>query len=317
MGQHSKIEWTDHTFNPWVGCTKVSPGCAHCYAERDMDQRRGFARWGKGQPRVRTSPGNWRTPLRWDRIAGAKGTRERVFCASLADVFDDEAPVSWRDDLWSLIAACRNLDWLLLTKRPQNIRDFLPASWGDGSGWSNVWLGTTVEDQQRADERIPHLQEIPARVRFLSCEPLLGPVDLAPYLVDSDVEGGFPDQPGFQGKAYGAINWVIAGGESGPHARPMSPTWARSLRDQCQAAGVPFLFKQWGEWLPLYRASPCLRWSTDGHGECIGARVDGVDYGPDRIEIDGEGMAYVRVGKRAAGRHLGGVTWDEMPAARS
>lgn len=225
--ENSKIEWTDHTFNPWIGCQKVSPGCDHCYAEaQDARWRPTDTRWGPHAGRTRTSAANWRKPLAWDRAAHQTGTRPRVFCASLADVFDNHASIAteWRADLWQMIRATDDLDWLLLTKRPQNIAKMLPPDWADG--WPNVWLGTTVENQTEADRRIPHLLAVPAAVRFLSCEPLLGPVDLM--------------------GAHG-IDWVICGGESGPGARPMQAVWARSLRDQCASAGVAFHFKQWGE----------------------------------------------------------------------
>jgi protein gp37 len=170
-----------------------------------------------------------------------------VFCASMADVFDNHRSIlpDWRANLWSLIAATPHLDWLLLTKRPQNIAKMLPPTWSDG--WPNVWLGTTVENQTEADRRIPHLLATPARVRFLSCEPLLGPVDLT--RVKNPVCGEVCALTGYLGTGmygdYGPkLAWVICGGESGPGARPMHPDWARSLRDQCQAAGVPFFMKQ-------------------------------------------------------------------------
>lgn len=246
MAENSKIEWTHHTFNPWIGCTKVSPGCDHCYAAA-WD-----ARWGNGwgpHQRRRTSAANWRKPLAWDRDAAEAGIRARVFCASLADVFDNDGAITsgWRGDLWHLIHRTPNLDWLLLTKRPQNLARYLcPDEYGDlpiwGYGWPNVWLGTTVENQTEADRRIPHLLATPAAVRFVSAEPLLGPVDLErAWLERSD--GIFP--MGAASNLFG-LDWVIVGGESGPGARPMHEGWARSLRDQCQAAGVAFFMKQMG-----------------------------------------------------------------------
>lgn len=306
MAANSKIEWTDHTFNPWEGCTKVSPGCAHCYAETRNQRFAGGANWGKGAPRRRTSVANWRQPLKWNRDAAGLGKETlecpsceapwkececgfaqrptRVFCASLADWLDDEVPIEWLADLLALIRCTPNLDWLLLTKRPQNWGDRLHAAfrvgfdgdewlsqWLDGTPPANVWLGTTVEDQQRADERIPQLLQIPARVRFLSCEPLLGPLDL---------DFGHPKWR--TAESYHAyIHWVICGGESGPKARPMHPDWARSLRDQCQAAGVPYFFKQWGEWAWAF--------SSDGR------------------------PSMSLVGKKAAGALLDGREWSEFP----
>ena len=283
MAANTKIEWADHTFNPWVGCTKISPGCDHCYAE-GWAKRTGDAALWQGNRR-RTSDANWRLPLKWNREAEAAGVRRRVFCASLADMFDNQAEVSWRHALWELIHDTPHLDWLLLTKRPQNIAKMLPnydthplPDWGQG--WPNVWLGTTVENQAEADRRIPLLLGVPAAKRFLSCEPLLGPVDLT--AVQQTVDPGFFGDclqwyhKGYcheiEGISYPTIDWVIAGGESGPGARPMHPNWARSLRDQCAAAGVPFLFKQWGEWAPADRpigpptyVMPDGTLSIDGH----------------------------------------------------
>ena len=251
MAENSKIEWTHHTFNPWIGCQKVGPGCDHCYAEAMMDARLGRVEWGPHGARLRTSPANWRQPLKWDRDAAAAGERRRVFCASLADVMDSHHSIlpEWRADLWALIRATPNLDWLLLTKRPGNIAKTLPPDWGDG--YPNVWLGCTVVNQDEADRDIPKLLAVPARVRFLSMEPLLGPVDLTELknpavtigehiysALDCDVD---PEDDEWHGAK---IHLVIVGGESGPGARPMHPDWARSLRDQCQAAGVAFFFKQ-------------------------------------------------------------------------
>jgi protein gp37 len=220
MGADSKIQWTDHTFNPWWGCAHVSPGCLNCYAE-DLAARYGFDAWGARGHRRMLGDGNWRDPEKWDRKAAAAGERARVFCASMADVFEDrpdlDAP---RARLWDLIERTGWLDWMLLTKRPENIARMIP--WGDN--WpSNVWAGTSVEDQRRADERLPVLRAVPA-TRFLSVEPLLGPVALDP-------EG---------------IDWVIVGGESGPGARPMDLEWARAVRDTCQRADVPVFVKQLG-----------------------------------------------------------------------
>lgn len=221
MAENSGIEWTTHTFNPWIGCTKVSAACDHCYAEA-WDKRFGGERWGPHAPRKRTK--TWGNPVKWNRQAAEASTRPRVFCASLADVFDNHRSIedAWRRELWDLIRATPNLDWLLLTKRPQNIARYLPDDWGDG--WPHVWLGTTVENQQEWDRRWPCLAEVPARVRFISAEPLLGPIDM---------RGG------------GYLHWLITGGESGANYRPADPEWFRSLRDQCADLDVAFLFKQW------------------------------------------------------------------------
>ncbi len=248
----TKIEWTatlgpkgelfpGYTFNPWVGCTKVSDGCAHCYAERDMDKRRGFARWGKGQPRRRTSEGYWDAPYGWEKRAWKAGVRLKVFCASLADVFDQEVDQEWREDLFDLILNTPNLDWLLLTKRPDVAREWMSP---DGFGWAehlpNVWLGVSVEDQATADERIPELNATPAKMRFVSYEPALGPVDFRRWLgeektIGSDFRWSVPH-----------IDWVIVGGESGPKARPFRVPWARSTILHCRAASTPVFVKQLG-----------------------------------------------------------------------
>lgn len=229
MAENSKIEWTTHTFNPWIGCTKVGPGCDNCYAEAMMDHRYGRVKWGPHE-RVRTSEQNWRKPLSWNR--NANGTRPRVFCASLADVFDNAANETWRADLFALIHATPNLDWLLLTKRIGNVAKMLPTDWR--GGWPNVWLGATVVNQDEADRDIPKLLATPARTRFLSMEPLLGPVNLIPMC-----------PPEFQPWLRAdRIGWVIVGGESGTHARTMPEGWALEIRDQCKDAGVAFFMKQ-------------------------------------------------------------------------
>jgi protein gp37 len=314
MGATS-IEWCDFTFNPVWGCVKVSPACDNCYAAA-FDHRLGGEHWGPHAPLKEFGDKHWAEPLKWNAAAERDGVRRRVFCASMADVFDNRWPDGIRDRLWQLILATPGLDWLLLTKRPQNISKMLPPDWGNG--YPNVWLGTTVENQEEADRRIPHLLAVPAAVRFLSCEPLLGPVDLTalnirawtgdPVPADADSgwrfsalsgEHWFRGDDGFSyggdGPVLSAIDWVIAGGESGPGARPMHPDWARSLRDQCAAAGVSFMFKQWGEYLP----------EDDAYARDLKA----IEAGP------APGGMY-RVGKKVAGRHLDGVLHDGFPQVR-
>lgn len=291
MAENSNIEWTRHTFNPWIGCQKVGPGCDHCYAEA-WDARglqRQETRWGAHAERTRTSPANWRKPLAWNKAAQAAGERHRVFCASLADVFDNHPSIlpEWRADLWALIRATPNLAWMLLTKRPGNIAKMLPDDWGNG--YPNVWLGCTVVNQEEADRDVPKLLEVPAAVRFLSMEPLLGPVDLNHIRLPHGSGRTWIDalQPWWVTPDMRTrLDLVIVGGESGPGARPMHPDWARSLRDQCVAAGAAFHFKQWGEYSPLLCA-------------------DGLD--------DDLMWRMVRRGKKAAGRMLDGRTWDQMP----
>jgi protein gp37 len=233
--EDSKIEWTDHTFNPWMGCQKVSPGCDRCYAEAMMDHRYGKVQWGPHGERKRTAEATWKMPIRWNKQARETGTRLRVFCASLADIWDNRALKEWRRDLFQLIAATPELDWLLLTKRPENIAKMLPVAIASSKPWPwhNVWLGTTAEDQQHYEHRWPILRAIPAPVHFISYEPALGPLQIA-----ADFKGAHPD-------------WIICGGESGPGARYMKRRWARNLRDECQQLGIAFFMKQMTDKKPI------------------------------------------------------------------
>jgi protein gp37 len=254
VSENSKIEWTHHTFNPWWGCIEVSPACDNCYA-RTFAKRTGHNVWGSAgeTPRRFFAAKHWAEPLKWSHKAAETGERHRVFCASMADVFEQNEALDeerWR--LWSLIVATPHLDWLLLTKRPQNIRRMVPPDWLH-TPQPNVWYGTTVENQHYAEVRIPQLLRVPAVVKFLSMEPLLGPVNLRDVLVrdpirDEDVcidalTGDWA--PDGDPPVRGTINWIITGGESGPKYRPADPDWYRSLRDQCVASGVAFHFKQW------------------------------------------------------------------------
>lgn len=323
MGKNTAIQWCDHTFNPWVGCTKISPGCDHCYAE-GWAKRSGHPDLWSGSRR-RTTPANWRQPLKWNAEAERSGVRARVFCASLADVFDNDVPGEWRSDLGALIRATPNLDWLLLTKRIGNAAQMLPVMdssrpgyrpWHERWPWSNVWLGITVVTQEEADRDIPKLLATPARIRFLSCEPLLGPISLRKVTVRDhgwyDCLAGYRECSDWGGREN-LIDWVIAGGESSSRARPMHPDWARSLRDQCVRAGVPFHFKQWGEWMPrgpeelgypLVDGVPCVRLTDRGqNGQDLGAACD------NQVWMQ-------RAGKKRSGRLLDGRTWDQFPEVR-
>jgi protein gp37 len=369
--KNSTIEWCDHTFNPWTGCSPVSEGCTNCYAAtmaaRGLPALNGLAEFrGSGAKRRavftgevrRTSASYWKQPLAWNKEAVAKlsawkvgithiadGERDaiargfvkperpRVFCASMSDVLHRSVPVPWLADLLELIRLTPNLDWLLLSKRPEDFFNRISAvelfmaekSGGRGSPrwlgeWikeavalPNVWIGTSVEDQAAADARIPHLLKIPARVRFLSCEPLLGAVKLSPdrdALGRPTLWGPLKPEPQAMGESP-RIHWVIAGGESGPRARPMHPNWARGLRDQCVAAGVPFLFKQWGEWC------------EDGQAGFVGGGVpsgvrnlgrDGVDNSTRDVWPVGN-ATMMRYGKKVAGRLLDGREWSQFPEA--
>lgn len=266
MSEKTGIAWADSTWNPWIGCTKVSPGCANCYAEALMDTRWGRVRWGKGNPRVRTSAATWKLPRRWDEkrvysLNGSPKPRKRRVFPSLCDWLDPEVPVEWLADFLELVLETPGLNWLLLTKRPELWKDRLQAAsekssvdmavvldyWLAGTPPGNIWIGTSVEDQERADARIVKLLRIPAARRFLSVEPLLGPIDLR------FCKSGFlhrdenPADPYFAGPTWRKIpDWVIVGGESGPKARPCSVEWISSIVSQSKAAGVPVFVKQFG-----------------------------------------------------------------------
>ena len=251
MGESTNIEWCDHSFNPWIGCSKISPACDNCYAEV-WARRTGQPELWQGARR-KTSLKNWSLPVKWNRLAGAAGERKRVFCASLADVFDNEVSDGWRADLWSLIRDTPNLDWLLLSKRIGNARTMLPRNWD--TGYANVWLGSTVVNQEEAERDVPKLIAIPAVVRFLSVEPMLGPITLfddnegvlrGPGVVRSGYtqRGNPADPPEDVDDSYSGIDWVICGGESSSKARSMPPEWAISLLYQCKLSGTQFFMKQ-------------------------------------------------------------------------
>lgn len=270
MAENSRIEWTNHTFNPWWGCAKVSAACKYCYAET-WAKRVGSKVWGHKAERRFFGDKHWYQPLKWDREAKKDGKRRRVFCASMADVFEDRRELDvQRVRLWRLIEETPNLDWLLLTKRPEKISDLSP--WIGGEWPRNVWLGTTIERQKWVG-RIDAILKHTARIHFLSCEPLLGPLDIRAWT--------------------SKIDWVIAGGESGPKARPTKPAWVEQLRDQCIGSGVAFHFKQWGYWSPF---PP--------------------DRGTRRFIVMEDGNRLYPVGKKAAGRVIDGRTWDELPDRR-
>jgi len=240
MGDTTGISWTDHTFNPWWGCTKIAPGCDNCYAAT-LDKRTGGSYWDPGQKPRRTSVSHWRRVMKWNEQAEIENRRHRVFCGSMMDWCDKDAPPGALDELWELIRSTPMLDWQLLTKRATLIKYRLPADWGDG--YDNVWLGVTVEDTQFGYPRIDALRKIPAKVRFLSCEPLLCHLDY------------------FLAMLWG-IDWVIVGGESGPGYRPMEKKWAEHVIEQARIARVPVWFKQHGG-------------NSSNKGGC---RIGGVEY---------------------------------------
>ena len=355
MAENSTIEWTDHTVNFWWGCAKVSPACAHCYAEA-LDKR--YLGWPRKQDEPRVNTLHWgtdasrllrveaarREALRYERQAVKEGRRFRVFTNSMADFFEDRRDLDGaRLEALEVIRQTPHLDWLILTKRPEKIRELLQRAydctgdpelyrwlgeWINGNPPANVWLGTTVEDQERADQRIPHLLKVPAAVRFLSCEPLLGPLALRP--VDDFSDNGHGRRwlggPSCNAASSPGIDWVICGGESGPHARPMHPDWARGLRDQCAAAGVPFLFKQWGEWAPFVNEAHYTHGGAERHAHTWIER-DGTQGSCWIVDDDGSWSNWTgeptedaavmgRHGKKAAGRLLDGVEHNGYPEVR-
>lgn len=336
MAEDTAISWADMTFNPVVGCTRVSPACDGCYAAHLMETRMGRVQWGgpgKGNgTRVRTSDANWKKPLAWNRKAERDGTRPFVFCASLADVFDNQWDPQWRADLFDLIRSTPNLVWLLLTKRPQNIVKLSEAA---GGLPANAAIGTTVEDQKRANINIPALIKaknvLKPAFAFLSCEPMLGPIDLEypqglwpegpPMCCSGHMCGcrGMPTDP----PLIWGIDWIVTGGETnqGTHkARPSHPDWFRNLRDQAAAAGVPFHFKQWGEWTPGENVPHTI----NGHRESAhyGPYVGGDEwmFGTTNMSDPEDGWDdepdLYKIGHKAAGRMIDGVTHDAFPAIR-
>jgi protein gp37 len=384
MGKHSKIEWTDSTWNPVVGCSLVSPGCTNCYAMRTAArlERLHLAKY-RGLTREVNGNSVWNGTVRLDEKTLADPLRwrapQRIFVNSMSDLFHEDLPDAAIDRVLAVMALCQRHDFQVLTKRVGRMLEYMrgvtlerlaaavpAAAWPlsqyearvritgepaaaatmyrcERPAWPlpNVWLGVSVEDQARADERIPLLLQTPAAKRFLSCEPLLGPVRILGHLMHGIDPGqckacgrghGFTRCPNTGGIAREriaessgkllcgsfqrinfAIDWVIAGGESGPGARPMHPDWARRLRDQCQAAAVPFFFKQWGEWTPgenVERQQGIVETARWFDSRWRGGREN---LAWDEGHIDDEPDVY-RVGKRAAGRLLDGRTWDEMPA---
>lgn len=338
MGDKSKISWTDASWNPVVGCSRVSSGCERCYAERVSHrlasnpvtkatyqgltvERGGRPVWSNV---VRAVPERLDQPLRWKRP-------RRVFVNSMSDLFHEQVPDEFIDQVFAMMALCPHHQFQVLTKRPERMRDYITAKYRSmlvdqrmaelrrdqpASPWSggctlplpNVWLGVSVEDQKTADERIPLLLETPAAVRWVSAEPLLGPLDLARLETPEGAVAPLTGQWAIEGRGWSSrsgerLSWVVAGGESGPNARPAHPQWFRDLRDQCAAAGVAFHFKQWGEWLH------CSQFA-----DCPGPFTSDVPPGPlhdwnPKVSFDYSN----RVGKARAGHLLDGVEHREYP----
>lgn len=299
---NTTIEWTNKVWNPTTGCTKVGPGCLNCYAEtiaRRFQQDGPYVPWTvkaqreSGRPAVTLHPEKLDQPLKWRKP-------QKVFVNSMSDLFHEDVPDHFIEAVFARMAMCQHHTFQVLTKRPQRMMEWVKAVQGGTLArkpLKNVWLGVSVENQRYADERIPLLAKTPAAVRFISAEPLLGPVDLTGYLhqMPPDWWHDTPsnnyylsdDYQGPPGRPY--LDWVIVGGESGPNARPMESSWARSLKNQCEAAGVPFFFKQWGQWLPTDQ--------RDIH--------EGV-YGSD-------GPDFVKLGKGKAGHYLDNQVYQQFP----
>ncbi len=355
MSENTGIEWCDSTFNPVIGCSKIAPACDHCYAaQQDKFRHWTPEGWGGPRKRTSAANWKqpvkwnaerfcecmgcgWRGSVEKLKLATPKGgfdrdpglmihcpkckepllkeARRRVFCASLADVFDNQWDPQWRADLFDLIGQTPNLDWLLLTKRIGNAMPMINeaisrlrlSGWKQLPWpWPNVWLGATVANQEEADRDIVKLLQVPAEFRFLSMEPLLGHVVLDPQLI-VPIEGTSQHGQRF-------IDWIIVGGESGVAARPMSIQWARALRDQCSAAGVPFFFKQWGEWAPA-RPRPSGTPGRFAFGDFQHApdRFHLTDQYPRQFTMFGARCVLQRVGKKAAGRMLDGTEHKGFP----
>lgn len=326
MTQQTKIEWTDFTVNFWEGCQKVGPGCDHCYAEARDVRFTGGAHWGPGAPRRKVKSGIAKL-RKIDRDAYdfqiKHGHWPRVFCSSLSDIFDNAVDPEWRLEAFEAIEISDNTRPQLLTKRIGNVEKMVPDMWVFGGWPQHVGLMITVVNQTEADRDIPKLLDLKSRLGIpwvgLSMEPLLGPVDLTldglvclpcPNAADGiamdPTTGAFECCSKCDFTGIGdewSIDWVIVGGESGRGARPMHPDWVRSLRDQCQAAGVPFLFKQWGEWFPFGEVDSSGAANLTSQG-----KKEGLWH-----EWDGEAVASVRIGKSRAGRLLDGREWNEVP----
>ena len=289
MSDKTSIEWTDATWNPVTGCQKVSEGCRNCYALTFAERFRGTpGHYFEHGFDVTLRPTKLELPFTWKKP-------RRVFVNSMSDLFHKDVPDEYIAKVFDVMAQTPEHTYQVLTKRPQRMKEFIEQYNPENLApeiLPNVWLGVSVENQQAAEERIPLLLETPAVVRFLSCEPLLGPVDLS-FVNQVD----HPNNEGYGIQAIEGINWIIAGGESGPKARPMHPEWVRMLRDQCIEAGVSFFFKQWGEWLP--------------NAQEYDANPGDFDYEKKHVMV--EDVAMCRAGKKKAGRKIDGRTWDELP----
>lgn len=317
MGTNSKIEWTDHTWNPWRGCAKVSPACDNCYMFRDM------IRFGQNPNRLTLAKANsYYLPAR-EFKAGRWKPGDKVFVCSRSDFFHPDAD-EWRGGAWDIIRDHPDLIFQILTKRTDRILDCLPDGWGDG--WPNVWMGATVENQQMLYDRGAELLRVPAMVRYLSIEPMLGKINfrwepLAHWAAGESYRAYFERKGSVQEyESLAGIDWVIVGGETGPGARPMHPDWVRSVRDQCQGAGIPFFFKQWGEWAPEMETVDRMRlyMRMEDDGVLGGNRTRFICVTPEgelKYTYSERDEFMTRVGKKYSGCLLDGREWKEMPQA--
>lgn len=327
MAENSAIEWTDSTANFWWGCEKVSPGCKHCYADT-LAKRYGKKIWGSPKNTTREQKKSvWNDVKKWDRQAGEEGKRINLFTMSMGDFLEDHPDIhDTRNRAIDLLYSLTNTNVQLLTKRPENARKFLPESWFYGGWPEHILFGVSVENQEQASIRIPLALDVPAKVRFLSCEPLLEGIllddGMESWLTCNSTQEDNDDLSSGDnecclsfahfGTHFHGIDWVIAGGESGHHARPMHPNWARSLRDQCQEAKVRFTFKQWGEWLPGYPIANDDGTMSDNINWQSGFTRPANRYGNNVIQW-GDGTVFAKTGKHTAGRLLDGREWNEMP----
>ena len=309
MAEQTFISWTDSTLNFWIGCQKVSAACDFCYAEVATPSRVFGVEWGPGKPRRRTSESTWKAGYKYQRQSNKfmleNGRKRRVFINSLSDFFDNAVPQEWRDDAWEIKRNTPDVIWILLTKRPSNIKKMLPYFWDDIK--SHVWIGTTCEDQEAFDKNARHLGSIDPAVRFISYEPALSRIDISEYAEH--------------------IDWMICGGESGKQARPMHPMWAMQMRDQCQIHDIAFHFKQWGRWAPIgsdYQDDDALA-CQDRHTALISGVLDtnkcrlmdfhGRDWSDVHIMAQPpvDCVTFEAVGKAHAGHMLDGITIQDFP----
>lgn len=310
MGDNTTIEWTEATWNPIRGCSRISPGCQHCYAERVAARFNGPGQAYEGLAVMKSNGAHWtgelrlveehlEDPLRWKRP-------RRIFVNSMSDLFHENMPGEWIDRVVEVMLKAKQHTFQVLTKRAERMYDYISRNcWLTNDPLPNVWWGVSVENQKAADERLRWLLRTPAAVRWLSVEPLLGPVDLC--AAGMKINGKLDVHTGE--RIF--IDWVVVGGESGPSARPMHPAWARQIRDDCRTCGVPFFFKQWGEWAPTDYRGVGTSWPY-GHGRFANWIAERETW--HESTIPGGSTVLARIGKKEAGRSLDGVEWNSYPS---